>query len=175
MTDRPAKILIVDDEEQNLDLIKEVLIDVHCVVAKARDGIEALDKFEKFQPDLVLLDVMLPRLSGLEVCARLKRDPNTRAVPVIILTSLDELQAHRDACQSGADDFLRKPFDCEVLLHRVRLLLREAARRQAVADARRDLAGALDQLEQARLAPTADHVAAALDTCKRLDQTLAGL
>lgn len=175
MTHRPAKILIVDDEEQNLNLIQEVLVDVHCVVAKARDGIEALDKFEKFQPDLVLLDVMLPRLSGLEVCARLKRDPDARAVPILILTSLDEWQTHREACRSGADDFLTKPFDNEVLLHRVRLMLRESARRQALAEARRELAGALDHLEQARLAPTAEHLSAALDTCKRLDQTLAEL
>jgi sigma-B regulation protein RsbU (phosphoserine phosphatase) len=175
MSDRPAKILIVDDEEQNLSLIQEVLVDIHCVVAKARDGIEALDKFDKFQPDLVLLDVMLPRLSGLEVCARLKRDPNTRAVPVLVLTSLDELPTHRQACRSGADDFLTKPFDNEVLLHRVRLMLRESARRQAIANARRTLAEALDSLEQARLAPSADHLSAALDTCKRLDQTLAEL
>ncbi len=175
MTDRPAKILLVDDEEPNLNLIQEVLVDVHCVVAKARDGIEALDKFDKFQPDLVLLDVMLPRLSGLEVCARLKRDPHARAVPIVVLTSLDEWQTHREACRSGADDFLTKPFDNEVLLHRVRLMLRESARRQAIAGARRQLADAVHQLEQARLAPTAERFDAALDACKRLDQTLADL
>jgi CheY-like chemotaxis protein len=178
MKDRPSKILIVDDEEANLQLIQEVLAGDHCVISKARDGIEALDKFEKFQPDLILLDLLLPRLDGLEVCGHLKRDPRTRPVPVIILTSLDELEARRDAYQCGAEDFLTKPFDVQVLRHQIHSLLRESHRRQAIAGVRRDLTEVLGRLERAKNSEAEAGrplISSALDVCKRLDQALAEL
>jgi CheY-like chemotaxis protein len=128
MSDRPAKILIVDDEEQNLTLIQEVLLDIHCIVAKARDGVEALDKFDKFQPDLVLLDLLMPRLDGFAVCAQLKGRAASRCVPVVILTSLDEDAAEGEVRGHGADGFLKKPFDSAALHDCIHSLLPQTTR-----------------------------------------------
>jgi CheY-like chemotaxis protein len=128
MSERPAKILIVDDDEQNLTLLEEVLGDVHCILVKARDGVEALDKFDKFQPDLVLLDLLMPRLDGFAVCAQLKRRTASRTVPIVVLTSLDENVAEAEARSHGADGFLRKPFECAVLQDYVLSLLPQTAR-----------------------------------------------
>jgi DNA-binding response OmpR family regulator len=129
MTDRPARILIVDDEEQHLSLIQEILVNERCILVKARDGLEALDKFEKFQPDLVLLDLLMPRLDGFEVCAQLKRSASGRGVPVIILTSLAEDEARIEAHRRGADGLLTKPFLCETLCDRVHAALPALLRR----------------------------------------------
>ena len=123
MNERPARILIVDDEELNLVLIEEILAGENLLITKARDGIEALDKFDKFQPDLVLLDLLMPRLNGFEVCAQIKRSAAGRTVPVIILTSLDESEAETEVRRRGADGLLNKLFLYETLVDRIRTLL----------------------------------------------------
>lgn len=118
-----ARILVVDDDEQNLEIYDTLFRQENYVVIKARDGIEALDRFAKCPPDLVIADLMMPRLNGLEFCARLRRNPNARGVPVLVLTGLDEPDARRNALQNGANDFLAKPYTNAVLLERVRTLL----------------------------------------------------
>jgi DNA-binding response OmpR family regulator len=126
MTEAAIKVLVADDEERNLDFFEQVLKTEGYIVIKAHDGIDALDKFSKCQPDIVLVDLMMPRLNGYEVCARLKRNPQARGVPIILLTALDEEETKPVALHHGADAFLSKPVAGETLLAHIRALLRLA-------------------------------------------------
>ena len=119
-----ASILVVDDNEQNLELLLAYLEELPCRVSTARDGIEALDAVHASRPNLVLLDVMMPRMSGFQVCARLKQNPATRDIPVVMVTALNEVGDVERAVDSGADDFLTKPVSRVDLLTRARSLVR---------------------------------------------------
>ena len=117
------RILVVDDEEANRNLLREILRPLGYQVREAADGDEALAAVAESTPDLILLDLMMPRLNGYEVCRELKSDPRTRLVPIIILTTLEQLQDKIKAIDLGADDFLNKPFHTIELTTRVRSLL----------------------------------------------------
>jgi DNA-binding response OmpR family regulator len=123
MSASQIKILLVDDEEQNLNFFEDVLTPENYSIAKARDGFEALDLFDKFQPDMVLLDLMMPRLNGFEVCSRLKQNTRTRQTPIIMLTGLDDEEARAHARQLGVADVLLKPVERDRLLAHVRAQL----------------------------------------------------
>ena len=97
-----------------------------CKLSTARDGVEAVDAIQREKPDLVLLDVMMPKMSGFEVCRKIKSEPATRDIVVIMVTALHEVGDHERAVESGADDFLTKPVNKLELLTRVRSLLRVA-------------------------------------------------
>ena len=117
-------ILAVDDNPQNLELILAYLEDLECETISAADGIFALEIIKKRHPDLVLLDVMMPKISGFEVCKKIKRDPQTADIPVIMVTALNELGDIEKAIQSGTDDFLSKPINKWELVTRVRTMLK---------------------------------------------------
>lgn len=117
-------VLIVDDEERNIKLLKAYLIINQYEIVEASSGEEALKMVNDFNPDLVLLDVMMPGIDGFEVCKRLKQDDKTQMIPVIMVTALRGKEDRIRALEVGADDFLSKPVDRTALLARVKSLLR---------------------------------------------------
>ena len=119
------RILIVDDVATNRIVLKVKLRSACYEVLQASSGHEALRMARHAAPDLILLDVMMPDLDGLSVCARLKRDPATRDIPIILITSRLDHASKLEGLNSGADDYLTKPVDENQLLARVRSLLRE--------------------------------------------------
>jgi CheY-like chemotaxis protein len=119
-----SRILIADDNEANVELLQAYLDGVDCQVAVAVDGRDALDQVVAFKPDLILLDVMMPKLSGFEVCKKLKDDAATRGIMILMVTALNELGDIERAVDAGTDDFLSKPVNKLELLKRVDNMLR---------------------------------------------------
>ena len=125
-----STILIVDDNDQNVELLQAYLEALPCRILTAGDGLEAVRIIDecvaegRTLPDLVLLDVMMPRMSGFEVCSKIKEDPATRSIPVMMVTALNELGDIERGVESGTDDFLSKPVNKLELLTRVKSLLR---------------------------------------------------
>jgi CheY-like chemotaxis protein len=122
----PAKsrILIADDNPTNVELLEVYLAGVPCETAVAVDGRDTLDKVASFRPDLVLLDIMMPKLSGFEVCKQLKESPATRGIMILMVTALNELGDIERAVKAGTDDFLSKPVNKLELVKRVENMLR---------------------------------------------------
>ena len=133
-----ATVLVVDDTPHNVKLLADLLAVKGYTVATAVNGEEALVKVVAEKPDLVLLDVMMPGLSGYDVCRRIRADPDTELLPVVLVTSLDPQQERVKGIEAGADDFLGKPINQAELFARVRSLLRvkslqDEVRRQSAA------------------------------------------
>lgn len=122
-----STILIVDDNDQNVELVQAYLEPLGCKVLTASDGRQAIDMVESDEGqaiDLILLDVMMPRMSGFEVCRKLKDDPATRHILILMVTALNELGDIERGVESGTDDFISKPVNKLELLTRVKSLLR---------------------------------------------------
>jgi two-component system, OmpR family, alkaline phosphatase synthesis response regulator PhoP len=119
-----SRILIADDNQPNVELLEAYLSDVECEMAVAVDGRDTLDKVASFKPDLILLDVMMPKLSGFEVCKKLKGDSETRRIMILMVTALNELGDIERAVDAGTDDFLSKPVNKVELVKRVENMLR---------------------------------------------------
>ena len=123
MAERPPKILVVDDVPENVRLLEAVLVSRGYEVVTANDGRAALERVQTAEPDLILLDVMMPGIDGYAVCSQLRANDDTAVLPVIMVTSSIG-QEKTKAIEAGADDFIPKPFNHDELLTRVRSLLR---------------------------------------------------
>ncbi|MHC4498820.1 MAG: response regulator [Planctomycetota bacterium] len=121
---KPPLVLVVDDNQQNLELLQAYLEDLDCRTVPAYDGPEALEIVAKDKPDLILLDVMMPKMSGFEVCKRIKNNPKTTGIPIIMVTALNEYGDIERAIDCGTDDFLSKPINKLELLTRVKTMLK---------------------------------------------------
>ena len=119
-----SKILIADDNQPNRELLEAYLAEIDCEVENAVDGQDTLVKAKSHQPDLILLDVMMPKLSGFEVCRQLKDDPATSRIMILMVTALNELGDIERAVQAGTDDFLSKPVNKLELVKRVENMLK---------------------------------------------------
>jgi two-component system cell cycle response regulator len=119
-----STVLIVDDNPQNVELLQAFLESMPVKLITAADGLEALEKVASHQPDLILLDIMMPRMSGFQVCKRLKSDPKTKDIQILMVTALNELGDIEQATECGTDDFVSKPVNKFELLTRVKSLLR---------------------------------------------------
>jgi two-component system alkaline phosphatase synthesis response regulator PhoP len=118
------RILIADDNAANRELLEAYLADFDCEIETAVDGKDTLDKVVSFNPDLLLLDVMMPKLSGFEVCRKIKDDPQTSGVMVLMVTALNELGDIERGVNAGTDDFLSKPINKIALVKRVSTMLK---------------------------------------------------
>ncbi len=127
-----AKVLIADDNPQILELLEAYLEPLALQVILATDGQAAFEMAQRERPDLILLDIMMPKRSGFEVCRLLKDDPRYRDIPIIMVTALNELGDVERARECGAEDFLSKPVNKTQLLERVQNLLRLRELKQAL-------------------------------------------
>ncbi|MCF6149663.1 MAG: response regulator [Candidatus Kuenenia sp.] len=119
-----AKILVADDITQNVKLLRVILTSAKYEVIEAYDGEEALNKAKTEAPDLILLDIMMPKITGYEVCQKLREGDATKNLPIIMITALHEMDDRIKGIEAGADDFISKPFNKTELLARVKSLLR---------------------------------------------------
>ena len=180
-----ARVLVVDDIPANVTILEAKLNAEYFDVSTAQSGAEALEAVKRERPDIILLDVMMPGMDGCEVCRRIKDDPASLHIPIVMVTVLDEPAARLQALQAGADDFLTKPVDDVALFARVRSLVRL----KMLSDELRLREEARAQLELGETeAPRLDHdvaestvlvvadsandaraVTESLSTCKRVD------
>ena len=122
-------VLLVDDNEQNLELLEVYMEDLPEVrVVTARNGLEAMAKVAEESPELILLDIMMPKMSGFEVCKRIKGDPKTRDIIVVMVTALNETSDIERAAECGTDDYISKPVERKAVVGLVRNLLAAKAR-----------------------------------------------
>jgi PleD family two-component response regulator len=143
--DSIPRILIVDDNQANCELLEAYLDGLQCEIQFAEDGQQALQKVEHFRPDLILLDVMMPKLSGFEVCQKLKSNDATRRIMILMVTALDQLGDIQRAVDAGTNDFLSKPVNRIELRKRVENLLQL----KDVSDENERLRRYIEGLEQA--------------------------
>ncbi len=121
---RPFRVLIADDDPQGVELLEAYLSGTDYETQTAADGEETLAKVAAWQPDLILLDVMMPKISGFEVCKRLRADPKAKSTAVLMVTALDQQADVERAVDAGTDDFITKPINQAELLLRIRALLK---------------------------------------------------
>ena len=152
MTVHKNRILIVDDNEANRELLEAHLASIDCEMEFAEDGQQALDQVAAFQPDLILLDVMMPKLSGFEVCEKIRSDPATRDIMILMVTALNELGDIERAVDAGTNDFLSKPVNRVELLKRVQNMLQL----KGVSDENERLRRYIYQMEEERPRKTVD-------------------
>lgn len=148
VTVRNSKILVVDDLPINIKLQRTYLSAVGYEVIDARDGLEALEKVRTENPDLILLDVMMPRLNGFQVCQKLRNGHNAHFIPIIMVTALNEAEDKLRGIEAGADDFICKPFNKLELLARVKSLLRIKQLHDKLEEKVKELEEAHGQLRQ---------------------------
>ena len=134
---RGCRVLVVDDNQQNTELVQAYLESLPVEIATAVDGLDAMAQAERFKPDLVLLDVMMPKMSGFEVCQKIKQNPDLHDAVIIMVTALHEVGDFERAVECGCDDFLTKPVNKLELVTRVRSLLRVSVLKRMLGDLKR--------------------------------------
>ncbi|MDR2718055.1 MAG: response regulator [Treponema sp.] len=141
------KILVVDDDPINRDFFQLMLSKLGFIVEEAGDGIDALGKLKKFHPDLILLDNIMPRMTGFELTKSLKEDPKYREIPIIMFSALDDVQDKLTSFELGVDDYITKPFNFSEVLARIKAALRnrELFAQIVVRESRLNLAEALNR------------------------------
>jgi DNA-binding response OmpR family regulator len=166
------KILIVDDDSVNLEFFQLMLSKLGFTVEEANDGIEALSKLKKFYPDLILLDNIMPRMSGWELTKNLKNDPKFRDIPIIMFSALDDIKDKIAGFDLGVDDYITKPFNFSEVLARIKATLRNRAllAQIAVRESRLSLAEELNRDMRRNLADFAKNIED-LDSTVALIQT----
>ena len=127
LPDKTPVVLVVDDEELNLRLLDALLKPQGYQVFTARDGEEAIGMVHEVKPDIILLDIMMPRMNGFEVARKLREDPETKIIPIVMVTALQDVEDRVQALEAGADDFLTKPVDRTEMRARVKSLLKVKA------------------------------------------------
>jgi two-component system, OmpR family, alkaline phosphatase synthesis response regulator PhoP len=125
-----SRILIAYDNNASVELLEAYLDGIDCEITVTVDGADTLAKVEEFQPDLVLLDIAVPKSSGFEVCKTLKRNSNTRQIMILMVADLNETGDIERAVEAGCDDFLSKPVNKVELVNRVEILLKLRASRR---------------------------------------------
>lgn len=146
-----STVLVVDDNPQNLELLCAYMEELPNVrLISATNGLEALETIASQNPDLLLLDIMMPQMSGFEVCKQIKSNPETRDIQVIMVTALNEVGDHERAVDAGTDEFLAKPVNRVELITRVKSLLRvrhlrEELRRQTEGQSGTTLSGTFSE------------------------------
>jgi two-component system, cell cycle response regulator len=141
-----ARILIVDDHEDNVELLRARLESWGYETESARDGAEALNTIETTLPDLVLLDIMMPKIDGIEVARRVKNNPDLPFIPIIMQTALDSTENKVEGLEAGADDYITKPIDFPELKARLRSMLRIKRLQEEVEERERELMEANERL-----------------------------
>ena len=164
-----ARILVIDDVAQNVKLLEQLLSLSGYSVLTAASGAEGLEKVASGNPDLVLLDVVMPKMSGYEVCRAIRANPVTQLLPVVMVTALDPAEERVKGIEAGADDFLSKPINQPELLARVKSLLRIRALNEEVARQKAELA----EVRLARLRRFVSPKVADLIVAGELDDPLA--
>src|SRR5436190_297915 len=145
-SETPARVLIVDDHEDNVELLRARLESWGYETVTARDGAEALHTIETTLPDLVLLDIMMPKIDGIEVARRVKHNPDLPFIPIIMQTALDSTENKVEGLEAGADDYITKPIDFPELKARLRSMLRIKRLQEEIEERERELMEANERL-----------------------------
>ena len=153
MEEGKNRILIVDDDPVNLDLFQLMLSKLGFEVSEASDGLDALDKLEEFTPDVILLDNLMPNMSGWELTKTLKADDRYRNIPIIMFSALDDVKDKVAGFELGVDDYITKPFNFSEVLARIRAQLRNRGlfAQMAMREERLALAEGLGQIGRAHV------------------------
>lgn len=162
------KILVVDDDERNLRVTKAMLLPLGYEVFLARDGEDALEKVRQVSPDVILLDIMMPKMNGFEVAKRLKENEETSIIPIVMVTALGEVEDRVKALEMGADDFLTKPVEKTELRARVNSLLKVKAYNDHMRNYQKDLEAEIDRRTKELRQAFERIKTASLDTIYRL-------
>jgi putative two-component system response regulator len=170
-TTRRPVVLVVDDDDRNRRLLEALLIPAGYEVIMAVDGGDAVEKALADCPDVILMDVMMPRMNGFEATRRIKLDPDARIVPVVMVTSLDAVSDRVQAMESGADDFLTKPVDKSELLARVRTLVKVKAYSDHLRHYQRELEAEVERKTQQLSKALSSLKSSSLNTIFRLSRT----
>jgi two-component system, sensor histidine kinase and response regulator len=168
----PPSILVVDDEPNNFDVIQVLLNQEDYIFHYASSGQRALDRVDRFQPDVILLDVMMPNLDGIEVCRRIKALPRWQSVPIVMVTALTDKKELERCLSTGAEDFIAKPVNRLELLARVTSMLRIKRQYDGLQIAQQKLELAA-QAQGELLAMIADEMTAPINGMLEVTQLLA--